>query len=72
MGSVKIIYYIIPICFLLFFSILYSSFNSSNDNNNLNLSKSIYDYEVVSIEGDTISMSEYKGKNILIVNVASW
>ncbi len=66
------IYYIIPICFLLFFSILYSSFNSSNDNNNLNLSKSIYDYEVVSIEGDTISMSEYKGKNILIVNVASW
>jgi archaellum component FlaF (FlaF/FlaG flagellin family) len=72
MGSVKMIYYIIPICFLLFFSILYSSFNSSNDNNNLNLSKSIYDYEVVSIEGDTISMSEYKGKNILIVNVASW
>ena len=66
------IYYIIPILIILFFSILYSSFNSSKEVGDLNSPTSIYDYDIVSIEGDTISMSEYKGKKILIVNVASW
>jgi glutathione peroxidase len=31
----------------------------------------IYDFEVKSIEGEAISMSRYKGKVLLIVNVAS-
>lgn len=32
---------------------------------------SIYDYEVQTIAGEKISMSKYKGKTLLIVNVAS-
>ena len=32
---------------------------------------SIYDYSYTSIEGDEVSLSEYKGKVILIVNTAS-
>lgn len=35
------------------------------------LSKSIYDYSAKSIDGELISLSNYKGKKILIVNVAS-
>ncbi len=65
------IYYVVPIFIILFFSILYSSFKDSSDVNDFNLSSSIYDYELLSIEGDTISMSEFKNKKILIVNVAS-
>ena len=34
-------------------------------------SKSIYDYSAKSIDGELISLSNYKGKKILIVNVAS-
>lgn len=30
-----------------------------------------YDLKAVTLQGDTISMSEYKGKNIIILNVAS-
>ena len=33
--------------------------------------QSVYDYDVQNIEGDDVSLSEYKGKTILIVNVAS-
>lgn len=33
--------------------------------------KSIYDYSFVTLAGDTVSMSDFKGKKILIVNVAS-
>ena len=32
---------------------------------------SIYDFEVVTIDGEKVSMSQYKGKVLLIVNVAS-
>jgi glutathione peroxidase len=32
---------------------------------------SIYDFKINSIEGETIDFSKYKGKNLLIVNVAS-
>ena len=40
---------------------------------NILLSDSLtfYDLEAISITGDTISMSKYSGKNVLIVNVAS-
>ncbi|QZE15974.1 glutathione peroxidase [Halosquirtibacter laminarini] len=33
--------------------------------------ESFYDYEVETIDGDIISMSQFKGKKILIVNTAS-
>ncbi|MEA1893100.1 MAG: redoxin domain-containing protein, partial [Campylobacterota bacterium] len=32
---------------------------------------SIYDFNVTTIDGEEISMSKYKGKVLLIVNVAS-
>ena len=32
---------------------------------------SIYDYSYTSIEGDPVSLSDYKGKVLLIVNTAS-
>ena len=32
---------------------------------------SIYDFNVTTIEGERVSMSKYKGKTLLIVNVAS-
>lgn len=35
------------------------------------MSKTIYDYEVQNINGAAISLTEYKGKTLLIVNVAS-
>ncbi len=35
------------------------------------MSKTIYDYTVKDINGKEISLSEYKGKTLLIVNVAS-
>jgi len=33
--------------------------------------KTIYDFDVLDINGKTISLSQYKGKTLLIVNVAS-
>jgi len=32
---------------------------------------SIYDFKVPSLDGNTIDLAKYKGKNILIVNTAS-
>ena len=32
---------------------------------------SIYDFEMVNIQGDTLKLSEYAGKVLLIVNTAS-
>ena len=34
-------------------------------------SSSIYDFKINSLEGEEIDFSRYKGKNLLIVNVAS-
>lgn len=36
-----------------------------------NTNKTIYDYEVKNIEGVSIPLSQYKGKTLLVVNVAS-
>lgn len=38
---------------------------------NIDLPISLYDYSAISMEGDTIHMEKFRGKNILIVNVAS-
>ena len=47
------------------------SFFKSNQIDISNYSNSFYDYSALSIDGNMIDMSEYKGKKILIVNVAS-
>tara|TARA_Y100000814_G_C12077469_1_gene315342 strand:- start:40 stop:264 length:225 start_codon:yes stop_codon:yes gene_type:complete len=72
LENMKIIYYIIPVLILLSFSILYSFFDKRTKINFKDFSTSIYDYSLKSIDGESISMSDYKGKKILIVNVASW
>ena len=66
------IYYIIPILILLSISVLYSFFDNKIKMDLKDFPVSIYDYTLTSIDGDSISVSEYKGKKILIVNVASW
>ena len=43
------------------------SFTSSTNSNNT----SFYDLTINSIDGDVIDFSSFKGKNVLIVNVAS-
>ena len=45
------------------------SFNSSSTNSN---TTSFYDITINSIDGDVIDFSSFKGKNVLIVNVASY
>lgn len=51
--------------------------NSEDQSKNLKSGKdktvdqNIYDISVVNMDGDTVSLSEYKGKVLLIVNVAS-
>lgn len=72
MENIKIIYYLIPVLILVSISFLYSFFDRNIKIDLKDFSKSIYDYNLISIDGDSISMSEYKGKKILIVNVASW
>jgi len=63
--------YILPLIIIIMVSFLYSFFGMNVKPNIKDYSKSIYDYSAQSIEGDSISMSQYKGKKILIVNVAS-
>ncbi|MEZ4691493.1 MAG: glutathione peroxidase [Ignavibacteria bacterium] len=51
--------------------------NSENLSNNLNskkditVNKNIYDISVINMDGDTVKLSDYKGKVLMIVNVAS-
>ena len=63
--------YIIPLFLLIFTTALYSFLWRDTSQNIDHLSKSIYDYSAQSIDGDSIFISAYKGKKILIVNVAS-
>ena len=50
--------------------ILVTSLKNAKQNNMENL-KSIHSYSLVSLQGDTISLSKFQGKKILFVNVAS-
>ena len=63
--------YIIPLFLLIFITALYSFFWGDKNQNIDQFSKSIYDYSAQTIDGDSVSISIYKGKKILIVNVAS-
>ena len=38
---------------------------------NINMYQSFYDHYAIGIDGDTIQMANYRGKHLLIVNVAS-
>ena len=42
-----------------------------NAQENSNAAKSIYDYNINSIDGEKINLADFKGKKILFVNVAS-
>jgi glutathione peroxidase len=46
-------------------------FQSQNKNKEKKMSKTIYDFEAKNIKGETVSLNQYKGKTLLIVNVAS-
>ena len=65
----KILYYLVPL--LIFMSFGYSFFFKDKKIDVSDFSKSIYDYSAINIDGDTVSMSDYKDKKILFVNVAS-
>ena len=56
--------------FCISFTFLFSFFNNTKLNMD-GYSKSIYDYTLKDIDGKEISMSSFKGKKIIIVNVAS-
>ena len=71
MENMKIIYYVVPILVFISFSILYSSLKNSSGVDIPDLPHSIYEYNVISIDGDSVSVSHFKDKKILIVNVAS-
>lgn len=45
--------------------------NDTSTNNELNMNKSIYEISINSINGNKITLSDYRGKKMLIVNVAS-
>jgi len=47
------------------------SFFSSDVPDYSNNSQSIYDYSAISIDGEEVKFSDFKGKKIIIVNVAS-
>lgn len=45
--------------------------SSERPDENMKSTKSIYEYSFTSIEGKDISISQFRGKNLLLVNVAS-
>ena len=52
--------------------LIISIFNSDYSSNiNKNITMPIYDITINDIEGNTIKLSDYKGKYVLFVNVAS-
>lgn len=52
-------------------SILKLSFSAQPSGKDLQAYKSIYDFKLKTIDGEELSLSKYKGKKMLIVNVAS-
>ena len=63
--------YILPLFLIIMVSFIYAFFGMNVKPDIKDLSKSLYDYSALSIEWKSVSMNEYKGKKILIVNVAS-
>lgn len=48
-----------------------ATLKSNTENDNHDPAKSIHDFKIASINGETIDLSAYKGKKILVVNTAS-
>ena len=72
--SIKIILIFSGIAILIFSGLLFVSCVTKANKTNVKNKKSIvsfYDLEAKSIDGNIIKMSDFKDKNILIVNVAS-
>ena len=58
--------YILPLIIIIMFSLLFSFFGISSKSNIKNLSNSVYDYSALSIDGDSISISQFKGKTTVL------
>lgn len=54
-----------------FAMISFNCFGTAERPEGVRSAKSIYDYSVTAIDGSTIDLGDYKGKKMLIVNVAS-
>lgn len=63
-------YIIVFVCVVLLVGFVYPFFKTKELNVN-NLSNNFYDYSLDLIDGEKISLDKYKGKKIIIVNVAS-
>jgi glutathione peroxidase len=59
----------VSLCVFALFSLALAAFNKSADNSRAN--KSFYDFTANSIDGKKIDFKNYKGKKVLVVNVAS-
>ncbi|RCN32543.1 glutathione peroxidase [Ancylostoma caninum] len=46
--------------------------NDSNDDDAMSAHRTIYDFTVKDIDGKEVSLSKYKGKVVIVVNVASY
>jgi len=67
----KFIYILIAVLAVLSVFYATSFWYSRDDIDYEKFPKSIYDIPVTSIDGESVSLAKYKGKNMLIVNVAS-
>ncbi len=56
---------------VLFFSVLMARCQNPKQNKNPKNMSSVHDFEVITIDGQKISLSQYQGKVLVIVNVAS-
>lgn len=57
------------ISLILFLTVL--TMNCKSEGKEMATNKTVYDYSAVNIDGDTVNLSDYKGKVLLIVNTAS-
>ena len=63
-------YFLFILVFIIFSSIIFSFFNKDKINLD-NYSENIYDYSINLINGNTVDLKSYRGKKIILVNVAS-
>ena len=63
-------YLLFILIFIIFSSIGFSFFNKDKINLD-NYSDNIYDYSINLINGNTVDLKSYRGKKIILVNVAS-
>lgn len=59
------------ILFISTLALVFGSWISNHHKSKEKLSKNIYDYSFTNIDGQTVHLSDYKGKKILFVNTAS-